>query len=416
MSDLIVYSPQDNKRLQYVLDYLIVQRCGLAYELTDKKESIGNSPLINYSSETLSGSLTLSYSLYLQNLTDAPDFEKDLSFSSESSNFDLLAAIFFLLARVEEYDNEDLDEHGRYKAENSVLCKKGLLAYPLIDAWVLSFKEAIQNQFSLQAQHESFEVISTIDVDHIYAFKHKSTFVRVGSLLRDMLSFQFSKVRARWLEQDPYDRLEDMLSWHTELDISPIFFVLTAQRSTYDKSLAPTSIPFISKISSLSTQAEIGIHPSYASNVSEHILKKEKNDLAVIINKPISQSRQHYLKLAFPETYRRLINQGIESDYTLGYAGQLGFRAGTSRPFYWYDLENDEPTSLRLIPFSVMDVTLKNYLSLSPEEAEEQIKPIIKSLRAYNGCFCLIWHNSSFYELNGWKGWEAFYRSLLKQL
>ena len=291
MTELIVFSPQDNNRLQYVLDYVLVQRCGISYTLIADKSELAVGPTINYSTEQLPNSIKVEYSLYLQQLINVPDFELELIFESSGTNFDFFAAIFFLLARVEEYDSRDLDEHGRYKAENSLLYKKQLLDTPVIDVWIFAFRKELTERFNLALKAEKYELTSTIDVDHIYAYKHKPTAISLGSLIRDLLTLKFDRVKGRYLENDPYDRLEDMLEWHKAAGLAPIIFVLTAQRSNFDKSLSPTSLPFITKISALAQETDIGIHPSYASNISPHIVKKEKNDLTAIIGRPISKSR-----------------------------------------------------------------------------------------------------------------------------
>ncbi len=44
--------------------------------------------------------------------------------------------------------------------------------------------------------------------------------------------------------------------------------------------------------------------------------------------------------MALPQTYAALIALGIHTDYSMGYGTHLGFRAGTSRSFYWYQLDS----------------------------------------------------------------------------
>jgi len=302
---LIVYSPQDNSRLTYVLDYLLVEQCGLSYLLTDDREATSKGKVINYSAENFPKALNINYSLYLNQLIGVPDFDKELSFDNQStSNFDCLAAIFYLLARVEEYESSDLDTHGRYQARSSILYKKQLLAVPVVDLWIKVLKKQLTQQLGLQVRPSSYSFLSTIDVDQIYAYKNKPLSVKTGAFFRDVLKLDWTRIIDRLSSaRDPYDRLGDMLDWHRSLQIDPIFFVLTAQRSTYDKSLAPSSIRFIEKIAELGQQAALGIHPSYASNTSSHILKKEKNDLVAIVGRQITKSRQHYLKLSLPTTY-----------------------------------------------------------------------------------------------------------------
>jgi len=100
----------------------------------------------------------------------------------------------------------------------------------------------------------------------------------------------------------------------------------------------------------------------------------------------------------------------------MGYAMDIGFRAGTSLPFYWYDLSKEAMTKLKIHPFQVMEVTLKEYLKLNPEAAKEKITSLLNTVKSVNGTFCSLWHNSSFSELEGWNEWEAVYVDLLEKV
>ena len=83
------------------------------------------------------------------------------------------------------------------------------------------------------------------------------------------------------------------------------------------------------------------------------MIAEEKSWLEEITGETISASRQHYLKLKLPVTYQQLIKNGIEEDYTIGYHDAYGFRAGTCKPFLFFDVEKNETTKLRLFPFAV---------------------------------------------------------------
>lgn len=128
-----------------------------------------------------------------------------------------------------------------------------------------------------------------------------------------------------------------------------------------------------------------------------------------ITGKEITKSRQHYLRLSFPKTYRRLIKQGISEDYTMGYAARVGFRAGICTPFLFYDLKKDRVTNLKAYPFQVMDVTLKNYLSLSTEEAKKTIERLMLEVKNVGGAFISIWHNETLNERDGWAGYKEVF-------
>ena len=67
----------------------------------------------------------------------------------------------------------------------------------------------------------------------------------------------------------------------------------------------------------ISDHSKIGIHPSFASNTSFNKLEKEVGRLSKIINREIWRSRQHFLKVNLPETYRNLIELDITDDFTM---------------------------------------------------------------------------------------------------
>ena len=158
----------------------------------------------------------------------------------------------------------------------------------------------------------------------------------------------------------------------------------------------------------------MGIHPSYSSNANQKIVAKEIKNLNQVLNKDVTKSRQHFLKLTFPDTYRNLIECDIQEDYSMGYAEQVGFRASICSQFYFYDLIKDEMTNLRLYPFAVMDATLNNYMKIKPEDTMKYVLPLIQETKAVKGTFISLWHNESLSNVWEWKDWEAVYEQVVK--
>jgi hypothetical protein len=158
----------------------------------------------------------------------------------------------------------------------------------------------------------------------------------------------------------------------------------------------------------------VGIHPSYFSNISPEEIAFEKDELVFQIDKEIIISRQHYLMLDLPKTYRNLIAAGLKEDYTLAFADVAGFRASTCTPFFWYDLEKEEITDLKLFPTTVMDQTLKRYMALSIDKANLVIEELMENVKKVNGTFISLWHNESVDDFKGWKGWKKVYLNMLK--
>ena len=76
--------------------------------------------------------------------------------------------------------------------------------------------------------------------------------------------------------------------------------------------------------------------------------------------------------------------------------------------FYFYDLENDLKTDLKVVPFAYMDGALRDYQKNSIEEAKTQIKEVKRLVKEVKGQFTSIWHNESLSDQDRWKGWRSF--------
>ena len=145
-------------------------------------------------------------------------------------------------------------------------------------------------------------------------------------------------------------------------------------------------------------------------------ISEELISLQAITQQRIDRSRQHFLKLHLPYTYLKLIKAGINHDYSMGYASQVGFKAGTCTPFFWYDLQLEKQSHLTIYPFAVMDVTLQQYLNLKPNQAIAKIDQLMASVKLVDGTFYSLWHNESVSETGRWKGWKVVYEEMLKNV
>ena len=95
----------------------------------------------------------------------------------------------------------------------------------------------------------------------------------------------------------------------------------------------------------------------------------------------------------------------------MGYAENIGFRAGTACDFKWFDLSSNTATSLNIHPFCIMDVTAKNYMELNPDAAIDAGRTLKEMVFLFGGNFTFIAHNESLSERVGWEGWMPVFRS-----
>lgn len=435
METVHIFSIHHSPRLHYTLEFIFKEILLLQYKLTTNAEEFKNlnGCKINYSKFFLENSLQIIPVELLFERQIKP-IEPDILYwknhlaifktTDDESEipFDFFAAVFFLLSRYEEYLPHIQDIHGRFEAANSFAFKQGFLRTPLIDIWCYEIKNILQEKFQIHStKKRSFYYLSTFDIDNAFAYKNKSVVRTFAASIKEILTFKIIELKNRWqtvlnFSADPYDTYKYILDTKTKFGFETIFFFLIGDYQRHDKNLHYKNKKFRELISSIGKESEVGIHPSYFSNKKNNQVELEKKRLEEIIEKKITASRQHYLKLQLPETYRNLCALDIEDDYTMGYSEQPGFRASTCTPFYFYDLEKEQTTNLKIHPFAYMDVTLHTYLKLLPTEAVSVIESMLEDVKKVEGCFISLWHNESLSEDKRWKGWRFVFESNLKSV
>ena len=334
--------------------------------------------------------------------------------------FDIFAASFFLLSRYEEYLPHVRDVHERFTAEQSIAFKYRFLEKPIVDIWAFKLLKKLQEKFpDYPYETRDYTYISTIDVDNAYAYKHKSLMRTFGGFIKDFFGL---KLGAFWdrilvllnIKKDPYNTFDALLGLQKKYKLTTIFFFLVADYTTFDTNVSAAKSKFRLLIKGVGDYARIGVHPSYFTMTDEVLLKKEKERLEAITNTPMVISRQHYLRFSLPETYQKLIDLEIKEDYSMGYASHVGFRASTCTPFYFYDLDFEIQTPLKIVPFALMDTTLNDYMGLTPRQSLGKIRELKNEVKAVNGTFVTLFHNESTSNYLRWKGWSKVYEAMLK--
>jgi hypothetical protein len=189
-----------------------------------------------------------------------------------------------------------------------------------------------------------------------------------------------------------------------------------SEYTTFDKNISVGNINYKILIKNVADYCKVGIHPSYFSLKNEQKIKKEKKRLEQIVNFPITKSRQHYLRLDLPDSYQNLVDLEIKEDYTMGYASHYGFRAGTCTPFYFYDLDYEIQTPLKIFPFAVMDGTLKDYLNFTAKRSYDTILRLANEVKKVNGTFIVLFHNETVGGSGRWRGWKDIYENIMREL
>lgn len=429
---ILIYTHKVTPRVRYIFKHIFTRILQVQIDFTGKVEEFVayNGPKFSYtnvplgkeffvqSNELLFQQGIKDVEVVIQKWDEIPCFFPTVEASEIP--FDIFAASFFLVSRYEEYLPHIKDKHGRFTASESIAYKNGFLEKPLVDIWSYKFLETLKQKFpDFENTIRKFEYISTIDVDNAYAYKHKSFIRTIGGFLKDASQFKVFTIWDRFavlfnIKKDPFNTFEKAIELKKIHNVRTIFFFLIGDYTTFDTNVSVSKRKFKLLIKDMVDYARVGLHPSYYTMNDSLMLKKEKERLEAITNMPIKRSRQHYLRVSLPETYQQLIDLEIEEDYSMGYATHVGFRASTCTPFYFYDLDFEIQTPLKIFPFALMDTTLNDYMKLTPKQSLGKIRDLKNEVKAVNGTLITVFHNESLSDYLRWRGWNRLYNSMLK--
>lgn len=429
---LLVYSHKITPRIRYIFKHILTRTLQIPVSFTSKIEDFvaHNDVKLSYTKTALGNEFFVkSHDLLFEQGVNDLDIniqrwdEVPCFFATNiksSIPFDIFSASFYLISRYEEYLPHVKDKHGRFNAEQSLAYKHKFLEKPVVDIWAYKFLDALKEKFpNYEINNRCYNYISTIDIDNAFAYKYKNFIRGFGGFLVDFFQLRLGQAWNRFavnlnLKKDPFNTFNDILRLEKEYNVNTTFFFSIGDYTTFDTNVSASKNKYRLLIKDVQDYASVGLHPSYFSMQNIATLKKEKIRLEHIVNMPVVKSRQHYLRFNLPETYQHLIDLEVEEEYSMGYASHTGFRASTCTPFYFYDIDFEIQTPLKVFPFALMDTTLNDYLKLTPKQSLGKIRDLRNEVIAVNGTFITLFHNESLSNYLRWKGWKRLYESMLK--
>ena len=432
---LLLYTNTTSPRLRYIVDFISSELFTDPITITTDKDQFTRhtGPRLNYSDTDFSEeeffikatSLLFEDTIVPQHIECFElNYAKAFFATRGDCPFDILAASFYLLSRYEEYLPHEKDEYGRYAHTNSLAWKEKFLHLPLVNSWLSDFRKALQLKFpALPFKRPRFEFVPSYDIDIAWSYRHKGWRRNAGGFLRSLQNGQWAQVKERWQvlrqkQKDPFDSYEWLDALHLYCKVKPVYFFLVAgEQKGYDKNIPTSSKAFRELVQYYAQVYKIGLHPSWQSSVAPDttILKEEKEWMEVIIDRPIAHSRQHYIKFELPDTFRRLISAGLLKDYSMGYGAINGFRASVASSFYWFDLQKNETTALRLFPFCYMDANSFYEQKHTPQQAYEELVHFYNTIKKHHGLMVTIWHNHFLGTDPLFAGWKEMYEIFMKE-
>jgi len=317
---------------------------------------------------------------------------------------DIIAGIFFMISRWEEYVLNDRDEHNRFPTTASLAYKFNFYDRPVVNEYMVF----LINMFKylgvkLTYSIEPFHFNITHDVDSLLKWVSWNSVIRhsAGDLLkrRKIKSsfsnlYEYLKIQLG-LINDPNDNYDLLMDISEDIGQKCSFYFMAAEFSnSYNDKHSPYSVrkrKFNKIYRKIKSRGHIvGFHPGYNTYNNEKIWESQKKLLEKNTNEIITVGRQHYLRFKVPDTWRIWDNQGMTLDSTCGYTDKAGFRCGTGNTFPTFDILKGKTLSVAEQPLILMD-SIANIINKDNRDLLNMDK-IVKNAKKFYTPVTLLFH------------------------
>nr|BCX01936.1 MAG: hypothetical protein KatS3mg041_1982 [Bacteroidota bacterium] len=340
------------------------------------------------------------------------------------TELDLVASAFFWVSGWQEYACSQRDRHGRFPYAASLQAHMGWIHRPLVNEYAALLGRWLRGSGvpvpGISWRGKPWALVLTHDIDYLRKW-------RPGMLYRELVHYflqnrlglswtgrlrRLIAVGRDWLRPGDVFRqsLERIWALERAWGVRATYFFKTGARDKRDVGYRYRS-PYLRRVLSglVKEGFEVGLHPSYRAHNRIDYMRQERDRLLWVLRRIGSQAelravRQHFLRLALPETFRIQAELGFRYDTTVGFAEQEGFRRACATPFRIFDVPANRTLPLWEFPLLVMDSTLFDYRRLSPEEALEATLALYRIVRDIGGVAVSLWHNV-LYDTLDYPGW-----------
>lgn len=329
---------------------------------------------------------------------------------------DIIANIFFMLSRWEEWVTDKLDGHKRFPAEESLAWKYDFLDRPIVNEYIeMLWNMLLHLGIKQQRKKHQFTIRVSHDVDRPFHYK-KFQWLQ---LIKDIVK----RIRGHWPyplwnickqfilvnigkqdTHDPYYTFNQIMDISDQYNLKSTFYFIAKHRSAYDDRYPVDHPAMITLMQNISARGhQIGLHGSYLSYNNEEYLKDEYNALLNLLKREIHYNkeigiRQHYLRYSVKVTPSLQADCELKYDTTVGYAQRAGFRSGVCHDYPIFDINKRQSLGMIERPLHIMDGSLlaTQYQNLTYDEALKYALMIKGKVKQYNGNLQLLWHNTYF--------------------
>ncbi len=412
---LLVYVPQNTSRLNYIFKQVCGEILGFEVSFTSKVETFiaFQGVKFSYAKNRLGNEVFVQQFGLLeeQGITDVSIIVEQWeelqvpSFFRVSSNsdipFDIFSASFYLMSRYEEYQPHVKNEFSCFPYEESLAYQKQFLQLPVVEIWAHALRQLLAEKFDFKPINPTYSVQLNVAVSEAFLHTHRGFVRLLGATFSEIFKFKLKSVFHRMksilrIVNDPYDVYDNLVAFVKQKRIKTRFFFQLSNFTRHSKNISHHKRIYHKLIKSMGDYADLGLLPGYEAIYSPKILGKEKKRWQAIVNRNLNCSLIKNHGLNFPHTFEHLNKLEIHHDFSMGYPNYFGFRAGTATPFYFYDLNLEQVSNLRLYPYAMNS---KLFEKANFSGLESQLLRLKVSLKNHGLPLTIVVSNSDFSEL-----------------
>jgi len=146
-----------------------------------------------------------------------------------------------------------------------------------------------------------------------------------------------------------------------DFKIYPQYFFLFTKNPNFERGLSIYKTAYRELVKHVADYNKVSLLVSYDAQNDSSILAKERKILKKLIHQQILSVRFNFGLFSSAKAYYGLISEELEEDYSMGYNDEIGYRASTAVPFYFYDLNNDLQTSLKINPVVATEEGIRKF-------------------------------------------------------
>lgn len=314
---------------------------------------------------------------------------------------DIFASSFFMLTRWEEAVIEQKDKHGRFPCELSLAQRHNFHYKAIVNEYVEMLWNMLKSLGCRQKRKQrNFEIIPTHDIDEFrFISSAKEGLKHIAGDLWKRKNVKSAIFSAKNLlgfknQRDIYDTFNFLMEISEKYRVKSHFYFIAGKLGEADVKYNFLNAEVKKTIDKIIQKGHIvGIHGSYSSydNPAQFI---EEISRFKQLGIDVSESRQHYLRLKIPETWRILDNAGIKYDSSIAYTNDSGFRAGVCYQYPVFDIKKRKRLDLVERPLIFMETTTR-FKHNTSENFFANLNFLKKAVKKYNGQFVFLWHNSN---------------------